>query len=404
LNSASKAADRIEIIDAIRGMAIFGILLANIRSWSGYRFIPFEQIRQLPLYELDALFNQLHYWLVDGKFYAIFSMLFGAGFGIQYVKNQHNQLPFISRYRRRTLFLFLFGAMHALIWSGDILTLYALLAFVLILFRNIDVARLLPLSAFLLCAFAISQIYALFYIQPVTEVTSLAHKTYPDLSPQDITDGFGHGTWSEVFATNLHNLYWRWLDFFPNGRFSRVLGFFVLGFYLIRSGFFHSEIYKTRNLLVFLTIGVVATAIARYTGTNISSWATSASDVGLKLVLVLGQLFFALGYVCLLAQLSKVRVGKVVSKSLSLVGRMAFTSYLAQTAIGIALFYGVGFGLWGNMGLAQLWLVAILIFAFQVLLCGIWLRFYKQGPLEWAWACLTNSRLQTNMRNRHRES
>ena len=97
-------------------------------------------------------------------------------------------------------------------------------------------------------------------------------------------------------------------------------------------------------------------------------------------------------------------MGKVVSKSLSLVGRMAFTSYLAQTAIGIALFYGVGFGLWGNMGLAQLWLVAILIFAFQVLLCGIWLRFYKQGPLEWAWACLTNSRLQTNMRNRHRES
>ena len=73
------ATGRIHIIDAIRGLAILGILFANIQSWSGYKYIPLEDITELPFYHLDTLFNQLHYWLVDGKFYAIFSMLFGAG-------------------------------------------------------------------------------------------------------------------------------------------------------------------------------------------------------------------------------------------------------------------------------------------------------------------------------------
>jgi uncharacterized protein len=90
-------------------MAVLGILFANIRSWSGYRFIPLTEIESLPAYHLDGLFNSLHYWLVDGKFYAIFSMLFGAGFGIQYLKNQQNQPPFIKKYRRRLGLLLLFG-------------------------------------------------------------------------------------------------------------------------------------------------------------------------------------------------------------------------------------------------------------------------------------------------------
>ena len=395
-----KFAGRIEIIDAIRGMAIFGILLANIRSWSGYRFIPFTDIENLPWYELDALFNQLHYWLVDGKFYAIFSMLFGAGFGIQYLKNQQNQQQFIPRYRRRIFILLLFGALHALVWSGDILTLYALLAFVLVSLRNIEERKLLPLSVFLLSAFSISQLYALWFIQPVTEIASLAHKTYAELSPQSISKGYGTGTWTDVFAVNLHNLYWRWMDFFPNGRLSRVLGFFVLGFYLVRSGFFQSGIFSVRNLLAFSVIGLVATAIAFSTGTGMSSWSVSGTDVALKLILVLGQICLAVSYMCLLAQISKTSLGKRLTHYLSLVGKMAFTSYLMQTAIGIGLFYGVGLGLWGTMGLAQLWFLAILIFSAQVLICGLWLRVYRQGPLEWCWGCITNGKLTPNMRKR----
>jgi len=55
-------------------------------------------------------------------------------------------------------------------------------------------------------------------------------------------------------------------------------------------------------------------------------------------------------------------------------------------------------GYWGTMGLAQLWLLALCIYAFQVLLCSLWLRFYKQGPIEWLWACLTEGQFRANRR------
>lgn len=397
-NTGATPQGRIEIIDAIRGMAVLGILFANIRSWSGYRFIAFTDIASLPAYELDALFNHLHYWLVDGKFYAIFSMLFGAGFGIQYLKNQHNQPPFLSKYRRRLGFLLLFGLAHALLWSGDILTLYALLAFVLVLLRNTPCERLLPLALALLCCFALPHAWVVFTASQPPQPEAVAHMTYPDMSPQTISAAFGGSDWGEVFVVNLHNLYWRWLDFFPNGRISRVLGFFVLGFYLSRSGYFLTRIYDLRYLACYLGLGLAATATARLTGTNISDWSASGSDLLLKLVAVTGQVLLALAYMSLLAQVFRRSRGKALLYPLTLIGRMAFTSYLGQTLIGIAIFYGVGLGYWATMGLAQLWLLALAIYAAQVVMALTWLRRFKQGPVEWFWGCLTAGQFRSNLK------
>jgi uncharacterized protein len=387
---------RIAVIDAIRGLAILGILFANIQSWSGYKFIPLTTIETLPIYHLDSMLGHLNRWLIDGKFYAIFSLLFGAGFGIQYLKNRGNQAPFIKTYRRRLGFLLLFGVLHALLWSGDILTLYALLAFILVLLRNMPAERLLALAILLLCCFAVSQTVMLFFADAKTAIQTLAHKTYTDMSPQTISDAFGHGSWADVFCVNLHNLYWRWMEFLPNGRISRVLGFFVLGFYLAISGYFQSTIYSSKHLIAYLLLGISATAAASYTGTNMSYWAVSATDVLLKMVLVSGQAFLALAYMSLLAMVFSMPGGAKILRPLTLIGRMAFTSYLLQTIIGVSFFYGVGLGYWGSMGLAQLWMLAVVIYAAQVVFCTAWLRFYKQGPLEWLWGCLTAGRYKSN--------
>ncbi len=108
---------RIDIIDAIRGFAVLGILFANIQSWSGYRFIPLKQIDTLDYAHLDRVFNSLHIWIVDGKFYAIFSILFGAGFGLQYLKNQGQMDSFIPVYRRRlALVSFRYCPCSFLVW------------------------------------------------------------------------------------------------------------------------------------------------------------------------------------------------------------------------------------------------------------------------------------------------
>jgi len=397
-SSAATPGARVHIIDAIRGLAILGILFANIQSWSGYKYILLQSIEALPLYHLDALFLQLNSWLVDGKFYAIFSMLFGAGFGLQYMKNQSNQAPFIRKYRRRIGFLLMFGILHALLWSGDILTLYALLAFVLVLLRNLDYEKLLPVALLLLCAFAVPQMAMLILAEPPGPIPALAHKTYSDLSPQSISDAFGSGTWSEVLSVNLHNLYWRWRDFLPNGRISRVLGLFVLGFYLARSGFFVSRIYERKLLLAFLLLGLAATGAAQHTGTNITKWAVSPGDVLMKMVLVAGQVLLALGYMSILAQVFSLKFGQTLLFPLTLIGRMAFTSYLMQSVIGITVFYGIGLGYWGTMGLAQLWLLVLVIYSAQVIFAAGWLHFFKQGPVEWLWACLTEGRLKSNRR------
>ncbi|QFU74349.1 DUF418 domain-containing protein [Halioglobus maricola] len=390
---------RIHVIDAIRGFAVLGILIANIQSWSGYKFIPFDVVATLPYFHLDALFLQLHEILVDGKFYAIFSILFGAGFGIQYERNREKGPAFISKYRKRTGLLLIFGIVHTLCWSGDILGLYALLAFVLVMLRKIAVQHLLPVAVALLLFFLLPQVLASVFYEHPAGVAKVALKTFPDATPLELTASFGTGGWADVLRMNLHNIYWRWHDFLPNGRISRVLGLFLLGFYLARSGYFTSGIYSKSRLAVFLSIGILATATAVSTDTNITQWAVSSQDVILKGVLVLGQICQAMAYMSMLAMIYASTRGESLLSPFTLIGRMAFTSYLLQTVIGMTLFYGVGFGYWGSMGLAQLWLLALLIYTLQVLFCALWLKFYQKGPVEWLWASLTAGRMAANRRS-----
>lgn len=387
---------RIHVIDAIRGLAVLGILFANIQSWSGYKYITYEQIAALPYANLDSLFYSLHLWIVDGKFYAIFSMLFGAGFGLQYLKNRERMDSFLPVYRRRLSLLLLFGLIHALFWSGDILTLYALLAFLMVLMRDLPVQRLLYGAIALLAFFAIPQCLVLYFGPEMPPASELAHKVYPDLSSQQVVSALGSGNWSEVFAVNLHNLYWRWLDFLPNGRISRVLGFFMLGFYLARTGYFIHQVNKVRWILIWGLAGVSLTALAFGMQANITRWATGEMDLIAKLVLVAGQATLALAYMSVLGVLYENSVGRIILHPLTLIGRMAFTNYLMQSAIGITIFYGVGLGNVGTLGLAQLWLLALAIYTGQVLFSSLWLQFFRQGPVEWLWVCLTKKRFTTN--------
>lgn len=398
MSCETPAPGRIDVIDAIRGLAVMGILFANIQSWSGYKFIPLTDIAELPFAELDGVLNLLHLWVVDGKFYAIFSMLFGAGFGLQYLKNRQRMDQFLPVYRRRLAFLLLFGILHALLWSGDILTLYALLAFVMVWLRDLSRPQVFALVVFLLVAFVLPQILMMLFGPKAAPQSDLAHHVYPDVSPAGVTAAYGAGDWGEVFRMNLHNLYWRWMDFLPNGRISRVLGLFMLGFFLVQSRYFREQVSQFRWIVIWSVIGLTFSYAAFVMGANISRWAVSWNDLLAKLMLVAGQVTLALAYMSVVGFLYENSVGRWLLHPLTLIGRMAFTSYLSQTLIGITIFYGVGFAYFGTMGLAQLYLLALAIYSVQVLIASVWLRLFWQGPVEWFWGCLTRKQWKTNRR------
>lgn len=386
------------MIDAIRGLAVLGILFANIQSWSGYKFMPLEEINALPDAELETLFYSLHLWIVDGKFYAIFSMLFGVGFGIQYMKNQHALEQFLPVYRRRLCFLLMFGVLHALLWSGDILTLYALLAFVMVAMRGLPVTITLLAAITLLGFFALPHTLVLVLGASPVPLDGSAHKTYVDATPDAIAAAFGQGTWVDMFRMNLHNLYWRWMDFLPNGRITRVLGLFMLGLYLARVSYFSQRVAQSGMLLLWFCLGISLTAAAESLGANMTRWSAEPIDLIAKLVSVAGQVTLALGYMSVVGCLYRSRLGETLLYPLTQIGRMAFTNYLLQTVIGITLFYGVGLGMYASFGLASLWVMAIAIYSLQVLLSSLWLQYYRQGPVEWLWGCLTKNRLSQNRR------
>lgn len=384
------------MIDAVRGFAVLGIVLANIQSWSGYKFLQFSEIAKLPYDQLDSFFYWAHVALVDGKFYAIFSLLFGIGFGLQWERKGHEPEKFLPMYRRRLGFLLLFGVLHALFWSGDILTLYALLAFVLVALRNLSTRALLRVSLLLLSLFVVSNAAHLLLADPTEAIEKTARSSYPDMSGEEVIAAFGSSSWSRVFSVNLHNIYWRWIDFLPNGRISRVLGFFLLGSYLARTGFFTSTARKPSMIFLLGVPGFALTLLAMKMGLSMGQWPQDAMGIVSKLANVAGQLLMGLSYMCVLTCVFATSFGRTLMHPLTLVGRTAFTSYLSQSVLGVVLFYGVGFGLIASLGLAQLWAVAIGIYAFQVLAASVWLRVFKQGPVEWLWRCLTQKRYIPN--------
>src|SRR5437870_3439211 len=119
--------ERIEALDVLRGVAVGGILLANVLVFFGLFVIPPARAAALPTVAADHVAEFLERVFVDGKFYSTFSLLFGIGFGVQLTRGGDDAVP---RFRRRLRILFGIGAIHAfVIWAGDILMLYALLGF-----------------------------------------------------------------------------------------------------------------------------------------------------------------------------------------------------------------------------------------------------------------------------------
>ncbi|MGB5081047.1 MAG: hypothetical protein WBO23_09935, partial [Burkholderiales bacterium] len=233
--TSAPTSERIEALDVLRGVAVGGILLANVLVFFGIFVLPADRAAALPTAARDAVALFLDKVFVDGKFYSIFSLLFGIGFGLQLARGGDAALP---RFKRRLRILLAIGAIHAvLIWAGDILMLYALLGFTMPWFARKSNRELVRWVVILL---AVPTALYLVALAAWTMLASGAPATQPDAGmPATILaffEAMGTGGVKDAFIGNLIFLAARWGDLIVTMRFPKVLGMFVVGLWAVRAG------------------------------------------------------------------------------------------------------------------------------------------------------------------------
>ncbi len=383
--------ERIAVIDALRGVALIGIIVANMRGFNSAVEV---------YYRPDLVWNSAADLLtqaaidvfVTGKFIAIFAVLFGLGFAVQLTRAAGRGQPFTATYVRRMIVLLGFGAAHAfLLWWGDILLSYAAMGLVLLLIRKHVEETLLNWSLYLYCL-------PLFFFLGFAALNLMAGGGTAPSPPSHEAIAravhiYAHGGLREIFAQRLAD----WQAFNSASLFTlpRILGLFLFGYWLWRTRLFQDPapvLPQLRRwlpwmLLTGLTASVVYVAIFNLwsgdamapTLPNVVMWV--ASSIGTPAL----SLFY--GSSVILA--FQGATGRRLLMPFTYVGRMALTNYILQSAICTWIFYSWGWGWFGRVSpLAGLGL-SIAIYSLQVVLSVVWLRWFRYGPLEWLWRSLT---------------
>ena len=388
---AAAARERLDVLDAVRGAAVLGILFVNIESLSGYGFSSPETRAAAPLSQWNGAAELFIAIFIEAKFYALFSLLFGVGFAVFIERAAARGADAVRLFKRRLVGLLLIGLVHTVfVWYGDILVTYAVLGFGLIpflrksdraLLRTAVLLFLLPAALYVAGAVVISFLPS----GPVERGGGLP----PVLA--DAADHFGRGSYPQVVASNLvftaANVVRRLaLMFFP-----RVFGMFLIGLYIGRSGLLQ-RLHEHQALLRRIAVlGGVAGVPLAVIGAVLPERLPPAGAVfveGVAKSLAIPAL--TLGYaasLCLLFGRSR-----LLLRWFAAPGRMALTNYLAHSVIGIVVFYGIGFNLYGRLSLVSALMFAVGLFALQIVLSLAWLRIAAFGPAEWLWRMFTYRR------------
>ena len=396
--SPVEARQRHVILDALRGFALLGIILANYPEFSLYSFLEAYPKSLFPTAGIDKITQWFLYIVIDGKFYTIFSLLFGIGFSIILENNRKRGANATLIFYRRMFFLLLIGFAHLiLIWSGDILMLYALVGMTLPLFmRCKDKTLLIWSGIFLLIPVIIDyvcQFTGIYLSSKLVELQWLLCERF------GITqENFAYWLHDAVSYDDVHKFLLmgaieRMQEFVDGNRYFKVLGLFLIGFWLGRHRFF-ARLEENYDILKRICrwgicLGLPLSAIYAW-----SAMADKPFGFGThSLFYFISVYLTAFGYVaafCLL-YLRK-REGKIWS-ILAFPGRMALTNYIGQSVVGVLIFYGIGLGLGSNVGLIYGEIIALTVFIFQIAFSVAWLQCFRFGPLEWIWRCLTYLRL-----------
>jgi len=421
-------AERVVTLDLLRGLAVFGMLFANVTIF-GWRDGASAPVGARPSAgaQLLALLEAL---LVEGKFYTLFSILFGVGLWVQSARAEARGVRLVPTYVRRCLLLLVLGVAHALLlYEAEILALYALVALVALPLRTLAPRRLLRAA---IACYAVGTLASAAFVVASPEGTQPRAPDWAALSsaPSARADAaqrawatrvlparaigrlagipdsalaqfmaderrvFAEGSYGEMVrhravlylgvAMPLRLAFTAWV----------VLGLFLFGVFLARSGVFvdggadrgRYVRMASAGLSVGLPLQGIGGAMAMAGGRG-----ALAAAVVLSLAAIPAT---SLGYAGLVALWSRGGGRGLLARALASVGRTALSNYVGQSAVCGLLFYSYGLALFGRLTGPQLAGVAVAVFALEAAASMAWLRLFRFGPLEWAWRSLTYGRWQ----------
>ena len=372
---------RVDVADVLRGFAVMAIIL--LHSIEHFNFYSFPDTSSQPIWLnfLDkAIWNGL-FFAFGSKAYGIFAMLFGFSFFIQNDNQRMRGKDFRLRFCWRLFLLFIIGQFDAIFFTGEILVLYALVGFILVLTCKMPTRWLIVLGVF-------------FILQPICIYQMIRSGIDPGYEIMKIESGpywgatyavQSGGNFIETMKVNLWegqlaSVAWAW----EHGRLFQTAGLFIFGMLIGRSGWFKREYLSKWGrvvscaILVYFPLSGILNMMGDYVSnpnfmTPFKIMIGSLANLCLMIMLISGVLF---AYYC------TTRLSDLLSLLIPY-GRMSMTNYVTQGIIGSALYYNWGLHL--QMGITGSVLIGIGIFLLQWWACRWWMRARSHGPLEYLW-------------------
>jgi uncharacterized protein len=419
---------RIETIDILRGFALLGILLMNIPGFSMADY-SFEAFKNDPgtfnfwLYQFIGVF-------FEGKMRAMFGMVFGAGL-LLFIANKGTKGASVhALYYRRMFWLLIFGLIHAhlILWIGEILYLYAVCGMILYLFRNVAAKYLVwavpivAIASFVAGTIQYQNIRAkrIAYVEATTSQSQ--NQTLTAAQTKALTE------WREIEKTMIPNredakentrkmksdyatvagylrpLAWDGQTKYLPFEVWDSLALMLLGLALFKWGFLTGS-WSTKQYWTVLKIGYgLGLPLVMYSSyyafrhfTTIEANLARMEQVPINwigLIYPFQRILIVLGHASALILLSKSGVAQGLCRRLAAVGRMALSNYISHSIICTLFFFGYGLNYFAELEYYQIYFVVLVIWAIQLIISPIWLKYFLFGPLEWLWRSLTYWKLQ----------
>jgi len=371
------AKQRIFSIDALRGFSLLGILLMNILTFA----YPYQIINPFEFFQhQDGAWFKISSLFIIASFYPIFAFLFGYGLSIMYQNSLDKGLNYYPMITRRLLFLLLLGIIHGVfIFYGDILSTYALLGLIAIIF-----VRLKPQYTLIALSIGIG-IFVLLYLLPmillkdVTQIESFVglqelERVNNILSSADYVSIIGFNL--KYFGMNIANA-------ILVGPFS-ILPIMLFGIYAHQINWFN-KIKQYKNL--YMVIGVVVLILGL--AIKMIQIVLEGSVTSQLMSQMIGGPIVALSYIMFFVILCEDQTVRKILTPLQSIGKLSLTTYIMQSIICIIIFYGVGLNYYGKLPVLTIYIIGIVIYCVQLILSYLYLLKFKQGPLEKLWRKVT---------------